>query len=123
MSLKNSINYVFKGLVTRVIDGDTFDADVDCGFDITVNKRFRLKGIDTPETWRPKTDAEKKHGEEAKALAIKLIEGRRVTLRSVKSSVYNRYEADVELPDGSDLCYILIEAGFEKRDNYPENTK
>ena len=123
MSLRQDIKYVYKGFVTRVIDGDTFDADVDCGFDITVNKRFRLKGIDTPETWRPKSEAEEAHGEKAKAVVIDLIEGKDITLRSVKAAVYNRYQADVELDDGRDLCTILIEGGFEKRHDYPADPK
>ena len=51
--------------VGRVVDGDTVDADIDLGFDISLTKRIRLAGIDTPES-RTKDQEEKKLGLEAK---------------------------------------------------------
>jgi len=51
--------------VHKVVDGDTIDADIDLGFDISLTKRIRLAGIDTPESRT--TDAnEKKYGLESK---------------------------------------------------------
>ena len=51
--------------VLKVVDGDTIDADIDLGFDISLTKRIRLAGIDTPESRT--TDAkEKKLGLESK---------------------------------------------------------
>jgi micrococcal nuclease len=51
--------------VHKVVDGDTIDADIDLGFDISLTKRIRLAGIDTPESRT--TDAyEKKLGIESK---------------------------------------------------------
>ena len=51
--------------VHKVVDGDTIDADIDLGFDISLTKRIRLAGIDTPESRT--TDAyEKKLGLESK---------------------------------------------------------
>jgi micrococcal nuclease len=51
--------------VHKVVDGDTIDADIDLGFDISLTKRIRLAGIDTPESRT--TDAyEKKLGLEVK---------------------------------------------------------
>jgi micrococcal nuclease len=44
--------------VGRVVDGDTIDADIDLGFDISLTKRIRLAGIDTPESRT--TDAKEK---------------------------------------------------------------
>lgn len=41
--------YTYRATVTRWGDGDTVDLAVDAGFDVTVNTRFRLHGIDTPE--------------------------------------------------------------------------
>jgi len=35
--------------VPRVIDGDTFDLDIDLGFYASLRVRIRLYGIDTPE--------------------------------------------------------------------------
>ena len=51
--------------VHKVVDGDTIDADIDLGFDISLTKRIRLAGVDTPESRT--TDAyEKKLGLEVK---------------------------------------------------------
>jgi len=60
--------------VLKVVDGDTIDAAIDLGFDISLTKRIRLAGIDTPESRT--TDAyEKKLGLEAKEWIKKRLEG------------------------------------------------
>jgi micrococcal nuclease len=51
--------------INSVIDGDTIDCDIDLGFDISLNQRVRLAGIDTPES-KTKDLNEKKYGLEAK---------------------------------------------------------
>ncbi len=62
--------YEYKALLTRVVDGDTIDCDIYCGFDIVLaNQRIRLYGIDTPES-RTRDLEEKKCGK----LAAKYIE-------------------------------------------------
>ena len=43
-------NYVYRCVVTRVVDGDTVDADIDLGFNLFTKDRIRLYGIDTPES-------------------------------------------------------------------------
>jgi micrococcal nuclease len=64
MSLKDPYIYRIKQ-ITKVVDGDTIDADIDLGFDISLTKRIRLAGIDTPESRT--TDAnEKKYGLQSK---------------------------------------------------------
>lgn len=112
--------YEYKAFVTRVVDADTFDATVDLGFTVSVQQRFRLKDVDAPETWRPKTKAEAAHGAQAKEFVIELIEGKNIVLTSVKAAVYNRYEAYVTLKDGSDLGNLLIENGLVKLDKYED---
>ena len=52
--------------ITKVIDGDTIDVDIDLGFGITISHRVRLKGIDAAET-RTKDLVEKAEGLAAKA--------------------------------------------------------
>ena len=42
--------YEYKVKITRVIDGDTCDIDVDLGFGIFIKDRIRLMGLDTPES-------------------------------------------------------------------------
>jgi len=67
--------YVYKiKSVQKVVDGDTIDAEIDLGFDISLTKRIRLSGIDTPESRT--TDAyEKKLGLEVKEWLKKKVEG------------------------------------------------
>jgi len=67
------MDYIYKIKVTRVIDGDTVDADIDLGFDTKLSKRIRLHGIDTPET-RTRNKEEKVRGLKAKARLIEIIE-------------------------------------------------
>jgi micrococcal nuclease len=64
MTNKDPYIYRIKS-ITKVVDGDTIDADIDLGFDISLTKRIRLAGIDTPES-RTKDEYEKKLGLESK---------------------------------------------------------
>ena len=64
MSLKDPYIYRIKQ-ITKVVDGDTVDADIDLGFDISLTKRIRLAGVDTPES-RTSDANEKKYGLESK---------------------------------------------------------
>ena len=58
--------YEYKVKITRVVDGDTVDAELDLGFDIIYRDRIRLMGIDTPES-RTRNKREKSLGLESKA--------------------------------------------------------
>ena len=60
--------------IHKVIDGDTVDADIDLGFDISLTKRIRLAGVDTPES-RTSDEHEKKYGLEAKEWLKHRVEG------------------------------------------------
>jgi micrococcal nuclease len=42
--------YEYKAELIRVVDGDTVDLMVDLGFNIQIKERFRLEGIDAPES-------------------------------------------------------------------------
>jgi micrococcal nuclease len=65
--------YQYQAKLIRVIDGDTVDAMIDCGFNTFKKERIRLYGIDTPET-RTRDKKEKERGLAAKARLIELIE-------------------------------------------------
>jgi micrococcal nuclease len=60
--------------VLKVVDGDTIDAAIDLGFDISLTKRIRLAGVDTPESRTTDTN-EKKLGLEVKEWLKKKLEG------------------------------------------------
>tara|TARA_Y100001938_G_C7996326_1_gene382305 strand:+ start:255 stop:674 length:420 start_codon:yes stop_codon:yes gene_type:complete len=58
--------YEYKCHITRIVDGDTVDANIDCGFDIIFKSRIRLYGVDTPES-RTRNLDEKARGKMASA--------------------------------------------------------
>ena len=60
--------------VLKVVDGDTIDASIDLGFDISLEKRIRFAGIDTPES-RTTNIKEKAMGLESKEWLKKALEG------------------------------------------------
>jgi micrococcal nuclease len=61
-------------VVTRVVDGDTVDAQIGLGFGVWIHRRVRLRGIDCPEC-RTSDPDEKVYGFLAKqALIDKLVE-------------------------------------------------
>lgn len=109
--------YEYSAYVIKVVDGDTFDLIVDIGFNITIKERFRLRGIDTPETWRPKTEGEKAHGQMVTSELKKLIEGKKVIVRTFKGDKYGRYLCDI-ITEGIDVAKFLIENDLVKRNSY-----
>ena len=66
--------YTYKIDVLRVIDGDTIDANIDLGFDVSIKKRVRFMGVNTPES-RTRDLEEKARGLAAKDRVKQLLEG------------------------------------------------
>ena len=91
--------------VSKVVDGDTIDVDIDLGFDISFSSRVRLAGIDTPES-RTSDKLEKSLGLESKAYLKNAIEeAKTVVIKTEKmdsSEKYGRILGWVFL-DGSDV--------------------
>lgn len=57
--------YVYDAHVENVVDGDTVDLRLDLGFHTNVELRFRLKGVDTHETYGVSKESEEfKRGKE-----------------------------------------------------------
>jgi micrococcal nuclease len=111
--------YQYKAKVIRVVDGDTIDADVDVGFGLTMRQRFRINNFDAPETWRPRNEAEKIHGEKAKKRANELLIDKDILLKSTKvAGIYGRFGADIWLEDGRSFREVMINEGYEKKENY-----
>lgn len=99
----------YKATVLRVIDGDTMDFLVDLGFNLTHKIRVRIRDYDAPEM-------KEERGLAAQAMAMQLMPiGTTLTLRTYKdASIYNRYEADIELSDGKDFAQAMRDANLEK---------
>ena len=111
--------YIYKGKVLRVVDADTVDAELDLGFGIKMTQRFRINDYDAPETWKPRNEAEKVHGQEATDRAIVLLMGKDLYFKSSKvPGIYGRYGSTIWLDDGRDYAEVMISEGFSKRDEY-----
>jgi len=77
--------------VVKVVDGDTIDAEIDLGFNISYTQRVRLAGIDTPES-RTKDKEEKVLGLEVKDRLKKLInEASTIVIRTEKPDSSEKY--------------------------------
>ena len=77
--------------VTKVVDGDTIDADIDLGFDISLTKRIRFAGIDTPES-RTTNLKEKAMGLESKEWLKKALEGAKdIIIKTEKPDSTEKY--------------------------------
>ena len=95
-------------VITRIIDGDTIDVDVDLGFDCWLHRqRIRLYGIDTPES-RTRDLEEKKYGLAAKAFVEKFIPlGSTALLNTKEKGKYGRYLGDFKVKNQW-LCTELL---------------
>ena len=109
----------YSARINRIVDGDTMDLAIDLGFRISTDIRIRLNGIDTPETFRPKSAGEKQHAKEAVAFVTSLIPpGTKVHVKTSKTGKYGRWIADITLPDNRDLVRVMLDEGFQKRAAY-----
>jgi len=107
--------YEYKAKVTKVVDGDTFYAEVDLGFFVKINLKFRLADIDTPEIFRPRNSTEKHHGLMAKDFVKELILDKIVTVRTNKTGKYGRWIAYVDVEGTGDLTESLKANFLEKK--------
>ena len=82
--------------ITRVIDGDTVDVNIDLGFDIHHLARVRMMGIDTPES-RTRNLEEKALGLASKARLKELLKGKKIKIETSKEGKgkFGRVLADV----------------------------
>tara|TARA_R110000787_G_scaffold7296_4_gene25026 strand:- start:344 stop:757 length:414 start_codon:yes stop_codon:yes gene_type:complete len=117
----------YRAEVVRVIDGDTFEVEVDLGFRVMRSMRIRLLGVDTPELRRGSAESKKK-GAEARAWVEDLILHRWVLIDSTTTKSFDRWVAAVYFyvrdpvslhekegqPIWYDLADALVTAGHAK---------
>ena len=86
--------YEYRCKVTRVVDGDTVDVDIDLGFGVWLHKeRVRIYGIDTPES-RTRDLEEKKYGLAAKEFVKEFVRdkgGSNIVLRTQKYDAKGKF--------------------------------
>ena len=96
--------YEYKCKVTRIVDGDTVDIDIDLGFGVWLHKeRVRIYGIDTPES-RTRDKVEKRFGLLAKEFVKGFVKGSSVILRTQKYDAkgkFGRILGDIIVDDKS----------------------
>ena len=77
--------------ITKIVDGDTLDVDIDLGFNISYSQRVRLAGIDTPES-RTKDVKEKALGQEVKdRLKVLTEKATTIVIRTEKPDSTEKY--------------------------------
>lgn len=109
--------FQYKAVITNVVDGDTFDMDIDLGFNIHIHERVRLLDIDTPE----KFGKEKELGLMVKQYATNNFLGREVVIRSEKADVaantdsFGRWLVKVTVDNERDICDIYNSLGINKK--------
>lgn len=101
------------GVVTRVIDGDTFE--------IAGGAKVRVRNFDTPELRSYECSSEREKAVAARDAARRLLQGERVRLRIHDHDRYGRLVADVAVRrrDGEhDFVLDMIEGGHGAPWNY-----
>ena len=100
--------YTYKIDVLRVIDGDTIDANINLGFDVSVKKRIRFMGINTPES-RTRDKEEKARGLAAKARVQELLgEADEVQLTSHGVGKFGRCLGELNLSNEDGLTMVNL---------------
>lgn len=100
--------------IKKIIDGDTFDCILDLGFDVLLEARVRMAGIDTPES-RTRDKVEKKFGLASKAyLKDKMNKAEKIIVRTEldnEKGKFGRVLGTVYL-DGANINQQMIDEGY-----------
>ena len=109
--------YEYRVNVTRVVDGDTVDVDIDLGFGVWLkDERVRIMGIDTPES-RTSDKVEKKFGLAAKARLKSLLGKQAILKTQVNKSgedmkgKFGRILGDFVAEDGRMVTEVMVAEG------------
>lgn len=104
--------------IERVLDGDTVDAIIDLGFNISVKKRIRFYNVNAPEV-RTRNKSIKKLGIESKIFLQNLLDSKSaIYLKSFGIGKYGRVIGELFLDEGMEKSVnsIMIAEGhlYEK---------
>jgi len=112
--------YTYRATVLHVVDGDTVDLAVSLGFDMTYKARFRLVGINTPESYGPTACDEGRAAKQYLTDTLKVGALVIVKTSKDKKEKYGRFLAEVFLFDGAgkpldrSVNQMLVDAGHAK---------
>ena len=82
--------YRYRVYITRVVDGDTVDVDIDLGFSTMLRKqRVRMMAIDTPES-RTRDLEEKFYGKQSKYFLESILKDKKIQLVSHDKGKFGR---------------------------------
>ena len=82
--------YRYRVYITRVVDGDTVDVDIDLGFSTMLrNQRVRMMAIDTPES-RTRDLEEKFYGKQSKYFLESILKDKKIQLVSHDKGKFGR---------------------------------
>lgn len=113
--------YEYQATLVRIIDGDTFELDIDLGLHVHTRASVRLNGVDTPETYGVRRDSKEwRRGQAAKTFADQWLasHGPRLRVRTFKDRTekFGRWLVEIEDPEsGEALGEQLVAAGHAKR--------
>lgn len=111
--------YKYNATVINVVDGDTFDLDVDLGFKIHYQIRVRLLDIDTPEK-RSLDPEEKENGIVCTYIAERMWLNKEVIIQSFKevdidTDSFGRYLVYIEDKNGTTAVDAYNALGMNKK--------
>jgi len=117
--------YHYNAELIRVVDGDTVDLAVDLGFNVKVKERFRLFGINAPES-RTRDLEEKARGLAAKEALKTFLEHHsdRLVVRSIKDKKgkYGRYLGELLITAATggytNVNVWMVQHGFAVKKDY-----
>jgi micrococcal nuclease len=101
--------YIYRATLYRVVDGDTYELQVDLGFRCYARLMIRLRDYACPEL-------RELGGQAAATYATELLTGAQLLVQSYKDQQsFARWVADVWLPDGLSVGQLLVAAGHATR--------
>ncbi len=109
----------YRGVVQRIVDGDTLYVLIDCGLSIYAYHSIRIMGINAPELYTSDL-LEREKGRLARAYLESIAPpGSKCLLRTDKDrTTFGRYVASILLPDGTDLASAIVYAGHATWSSY-----
>lgn len=107
--------YYYNTIITRVIDADTVEADIDMGFSTWIKTTLRLDRVNAYETrlYKGTTEEEKQKGLEAKAWLEETLDANenKALVRTTYQGKYGRWVAEIWI-GGMNLADELLKKNW-----------